>query len=107
MIGGGNAQKFDIRADGTIRHQDKCLDATGAGTSNGTPIQIVGCHNHPAQQFLPRADGSLYNPVSGRCVDAGNMQSGTQLYLWDCNATNPQRWAIPALSTAPLPVPLW
>lgn len=106
-IGGGNAQKFDIRADGTIRHQDKCLDATGAGTSNGTPIQIVGCHNHPAQQFLPRADGSLYNPVSGRCVDASNMQTGTQLYLWDCNATNPQRWTIPALSTAPLPVPLW
>ncbi|WP_285545765.1 ricin-type beta-trefoil lectin domain protein [Streptomyces lavendulae] len=107
MIGGGAAQKFDIRADGTIRHQDKCLDAKDAGTTNGTPLQIVVCHNHPAQQFLPRADGSLYNPVSGRCVDASNMETGTQLYLWDCNATNPQRWTIPALSTAPLPVPLW
>ncbi len=34
------------------------------------------------------------------------MNTGTQLYLWDCNATNPQRWTIRALSTAPLPVPL-
>lgn len=107
MLGGGGAQKFEVMADGTIHHQGKCIDAANAGITNGTPVQLVGCHDHPAQQFLPRADGSIYNPASGRCVDASSMTSGTQLYLWDCNRTNPQRWTIPALTTAPLPVPLW
>jgi hypothetical protein len=106
-IGGGAAQKFQIMADGTVRNQGKCIDAQGAGTANGTPIQLYTCHSHPAQQFLPRADGSLYNPMSGRCVDASEMTTGTRLYLWDCNQTNPQRWTIPTLNTAPLPVPLW
>jgi hypothetical protein len=105
-ISGGAAQKFEIRTDGTIRTAGKCLDATSAGTANGTPIQLATCHDHPAQQFLPRADGSLYNPVSGRCVDASDMVNGIQPYLWECNRTNPQRWTIPTLNTAPLPVPV-
>ncbi|MEU9000828.1 ricin-type beta-trefoil lectin domain protein [Streptomyces sp. NPDC048551] len=104
-INGGAAQKFEVRGDGTVRAADKCLDAAQAGTANGTLIQLVSCHDHPAQQFLPRADGSLFNPVSGRCVDASDMNSGTQPYLWECNRTGPQRWSIPALNTAPLPVP--
>jgi hypothetical protein len=106
-IGGGVAQQFEVRADGTIRNQGTCIDASGAGTANGTLIQLYTCHGHPAQQFLPRADGSIYNPVSGRCLDASNMTEGTQLYLWDCNQTNPQRWTIPALNTTTLPAPRW
>ncbi|KJY37336.1 ricin-type beta-trefoil lectin domain protein [Streptomyces katrae] len=105
-INGGGAQKFDVRADGTVRTAGKCLDATNAGTANGTPIQLYTCHDHPAQQFLPRADGSLYNPVSGRCVDASDMNNGTRPYLWDCNRTNPQRWGMSTLNTAPLPIPV-
>lgn len=104
-VNGGGAQKFEVRGDGTLRTAGKCLDAANAGTANGTLVQLVTCHDHPAQQFLPRADGSLYNPVSGRCVDASAMTNGTQPYLWDCNRTNPQRWTIPALNTAVLPIP--
>jgi hypothetical protein len=106
---GSEAQSFEIRNDGTIRIADRCLDAKDAGTGNWTPIQITGCHDHPAQQFLPRADGSIYNPVSGRCLDLhdGLTTWGQQLQLWDCNGSAAQRWTIPSLTTAPLPVPLW
>ncbi|MEU3469354.1 ricin-type beta-trefoil lectin domain protein [Streptomyces sp. NPDC006687] len=104
-INGGAAQKFEIRADGTVRVAGKCLDASNTGTANGTLILLFTCNGQPNQQFLPRADGSLYNPVSGRCVDASDMVSGIQPYLWDCNRTNPQRWNVPALNTAPLPIP--
>ncbi|MFC9295503.1 LamG-like jellyroll fold domain-containing protein [Streptomyces sp. NPDC057011] len=106
-IGGGLAQKFEVRGDGTVRIQGKCMDAKDAGTANSTLIQAVTCHDHPAQQFLPRADGSLYNPVSGRCVDLdhGNTTNGVQLWLYDCNSSPAQRWTIPTLATAPLPVP--
>ncbi|WP_330298682.1 ricin-type beta-trefoil lectin domain protein [Streptomyces sp. NBC_00503] len=106
-ISGGLAQKFEVRSDGTVRIQGECLDAVNAGTASGTLIQAIVCHNHPAQQFLPRADGSLYNPVSGRCLDLnrGDTTNGVQLQLWDCNQSDAQRWSIAALSTAPLPVP--
>ncbi|MCC0094796.1 ricin-type beta-trefoil lectin domain protein [Streptomyces flavotricini] len=107
MINGGEAQKFEIRADGTIRVAGKCIDAAYAGTTNGTLLWLYPCNGSYGQQFLPHADGTIYHPTSGRCLDADNMNTGTQLYLWDCNATNPQRWTIPTLSTAPLPVPLW
>ncbi|MFD3546535.1 RICIN domain-containing protein [Streptomyces sp. NPDC058655] len=60
-----------------------------------------------SQQFLPRADNSIHNPASGRCVDLnyGNTTPGTQLWLYDCNRSDPQRWTIPTLGTTPLPVP--
>ncbi|MFD6915778.1 ricin-type beta-trefoil lectin domain protein [Streptomyces virginiae] len=106
MINGGDAQKFEIRADGTIRIAGKCIDPAYAGTTNGTLIWLYPCNGSYGQQFLPHADGTIYHPRSGRCLDTGNMNTGTQLYLWDCNASDPQRWTIPALSTAPLPVPL-
>ncbi|WP_037837414.1 ricin-type beta-trefoil lectin domain protein [Streptomyces sp. NRRL S-244] len=107
MINGGDAQKFEIRADGTIRIAGKCIDPAYAGTTNGTLIWLYPCNGSYGQQFLPHADGTIYHPRSGRCLDTSNMNTGTQLYLWDCNATTPQRWTIPTLNTAPLPVPLW
>ncbi|MFD4242869.1 ricin-type beta-trefoil lectin domain protein [Streptomyces sp. NPDC058525] len=104
---GTEAQKFQIHKDGTIRIQAKCLDATNAGTTNGTLIMLMTCNEGGNQQFIPRADGSIHNPVSGRCIDLGDFDTtpGRQLWLYDCNGSDAQRWTIPALSTAPLPTP--
>ncbi|MFJ3914168.1 ricin-type beta-trefoil lectin domain protein [Streptomyces vinaceus] len=105
---GSDAQKFQVRRDGTIRTQGKCLNATNAGTKNTTLIELRTCDSAaPSQQFLPRADNSIYNPVSGRCLDLGNLDTrpGTPLWLFDCNSSPAQRWTIPILGTAPLPAP--
>ncbi|MER7467081.1 ricin-type beta-trefoil lectin domain protein [Streptomyces sp. NPDC097981] len=105
---GSDAQKFQIRGDGTIRTSGKCLNAANAGTANTTVIELRTCDSFaPSQRFLPRADGSIYNLVSGRCVDLGNFDTrpGTPLWLFDCNSSPAQRWTIPTLGTAPLPVP--
>ncbi|MBT2471914.1 ricin-type beta-trefoil lectin domain protein [Streptomyces sp. ISL-66] len=103
------AQEFDVRADGSLRIQGKCVNATNSGTANLTLLELRTCGGTPtpAQKFVPRADGSIYNPVSGRCVDLGNYNTtpGTQLWLYDCNPSNAQRWTITTLATAPLPVP--
>ncbi|MDD9375114.1 ricin-type beta-trefoil lectin domain protein [Streptomyces sp. ZAF1911] len=105
----GDNQKFEIKGDGTIRIQGKCLDAYNNGTTNGTQIFLWTCWGGANQQFLPLANGWIYNPVSGRCLDLdhANTTPGVQLQLWECNTSNAQRWTIPALTTAPLPVPLW
>ncbi|OKK11352.1 hypothetical protein AMK16_32840 [Streptomyces sp. CB00455] len=105
---GTDAQKFQIRADGTIRTAGKCLNAANAGTANTTLIELRTCDNAaPSQQFQPRADNGIHNPASGRCLDLGNFDTtpGHQLWLFDCNTSPAQRWTIPTLSTAPLPVP--
>ncbi|MFE5536447.1 ricin-type beta-trefoil lectin domain protein [Streptomyces sp. NPDC056492] len=105
---GSDAQKFQIRGDGTIRTNGMCLGAVNAGTVNTTPIELQVCDSSaPSQRFLPRADNSIHNPVSGRCLDLGNLDTrpGTPLWLFDCNSSPAQRWTIPTLGTAPLPAP--
>ncbi|MFE6848019.1 ricin-type beta-trefoil lectin domain protein [Streptomyces sp. NPDC057686] len=105
---GSDAQKFQIRADGTIRTNGKCLGTVNAGTANTTLIELQTCESGaPRQRFLPRANGGIHNPVSGRCVDLGNFDTrpGTPLWLFDCNGSPAQRWTIPTLGTAPLPAP--
>ncbi|MFG2877083.1 LamG-like jellyroll fold domain-containing protein [Streptomyces sp. NPDC048337] len=102
------AQQFEMRNDGTVHVQGKCLNAAGAGTTNGTPIELRTCDSSAgSQKFLPRADNGLYNPASNRCLDLGNFNTtpGTLLWLYDCNSSPAQRWTIPTLGTAPLPIP--
>nr|WSX47680.1 ricin-type beta-trefoil lectin domain protein [Streptomyces sp. NBC_00974] len=104
---GTGAQDFEVRSDGTLRVQGGCVNATNAGTVNTTLLELRTCGGTPAQQFLPRADGSVYNPASGRCAEVGNfdLTPGRQLWLFDCNGSDAQRWTITALGTAPLPLP--
>ncbi|MFJ3927540.1 ricin-type beta-trefoil lectin domain protein [Streptomyces sp. NPDC090022] len=102
-----SAQSFEVRADGTLRIQNMCLTTQNAGTGNATPVLLMTCQGTPAQQFQPRADGSVHHPASGRCLDLGAMNTtpGTPLWIWDCNRSDAQRWTVPVLGTAPLPVP--
>ncbi|WP_369185119.1 ricin-type beta-trefoil lectin domain protein [Streptomyces sp. Y1] len=92
---------WTFQPDGTLRTLGGCLDATAMGTANGTPLELWNCGNlSPNQIFLPRADGSLYNPYSGRCVDVpfGSATNGARLALWDCNGGPSQKWVLPARS---------
>ncbi|WP_314242130.1 ricin-type beta-trefoil lectin domain protein [Streptomyces kutzneri] len=99
--GGGAAQKFDVTAAGELRIAGKCVDASGGGMVNTTPLILWGCI--PAaynQQWLPTATGGFLNPASGRCLDLpnGRLDNGTQLQLWDCNTSNAQRWLTPGMA---------
>ncbi|MFD7903967.1 ricin-type beta-trefoil lectin domain protein [Kitasatospora sp. NPDC059747] len=90
-----NAQ-WSFKPDGTLRVLGGCLDATQNGTANGTALELWTCGNgSPNQIFLPRSDGTLYNPASGRCVDLpyANTTNGTRLQLFDCNGGTAQKWA--------------
>ncbi|MDX2561507.1 ricin-type beta-trefoil lectin domain protein [Streptomyces sp. TX20-6-3] len=119
----------------------KCLDAAGASTAPGSPLQIWSCNAQPGQRYstagstlssgnrcvqamgtaagslikfqdcdggtdqtwTARADGTLHNPASGRCLavpgDVGT--DGTDLVLGDCATTVPagQKWTIPPSTT--------
>ncbi len=85
---------------GTIVGQQsaRCVDAQGAGTANGTVVQIYDCNGTGAQQWQVRSDGSILNPNSGRCVDVSGAgtTNGTRVQLYDCNGTGAQQWTINA-----------
>ncbi|MFD7733675.1 ricin-type beta-trefoil lectin domain protein [Kitasatospora phosalacinea] len=83
------------RTDGTVRQSGLCLDVAYNATANGSVLQLWDCNGGANQQWIPQADGTLYNPVSGRCVDLpwGNRVFGTAMALWDCNGGVNQVWS--------------
>ncbi|MFJ6795433.1 lectin [Streptomyces sp. NPDC091268] len=74
----------------------KCVDVAGAGTANGTPVQLYDCNGTAAQRWTAGADGTLR--ALGKCLDvaSGGTADGTRTQLWDCNGTAAQQWALPA-----------
>ncbi|MFE4588542.1 ricin-type beta-trefoil lectin domain protein [Streptomyces laurentii] len=103
---GSDAQKLSVNADGTLTHNGQCVAASANQTAAGTGVIFWQCVGEGGQQWLPRADGSIYNPQSGRCLDLpwANRDWGTAFQLFDCNGTAAQAWSIPALQSPALPV---
>ncbi|MGA5731549.1 glycosyl hydrolase [Streptomyces seoulensis] len=95
---GGDAQKWTVGTDGTVRALGKCLDVTGQGTVNGTRLQLWDCNGSGAQQWTAESDGHLKNPQSGRYLDApgGSTANGTRLQIYDRNTNAWQVWHLPA-----------
>lgn len=74
----------------------KCVDVAGAGTANGTPVQLYDCNGSAAQRWSVGTDGAIR--ALGKCLDvaSGGTADGTPVQLWDCNGSAAQRWAVPA-----------
>lgn len=94
---GANQQfRFDTDHHALII-QGKCATVRDEGTDNGTPVVLADCDNlKGGQKWLRRADGSLYNPHSGRCLDLPGWvtTNGTRLGIWDCLSGANQRWTL-------------
>jgi len=74
---------------------NKCLDASGAGTGNGTQAIIWDCHGGANQQWNVNANGTITGSPSGLCLDAegASTTNGTKIVLWACNAQQNQQWS--------------
>jgi glucosylceramidase len=70
----------------------KCVDVAGAGTANGTPVQLHTCNGTAAQQWTRGADGTLR--ALGKCLDIAGPSTtdGTPTHLWDCHGGASQQW---------------
>jgi hypothetical protein len=70
----------------------KCPDDRGAGTSNGTAIQIYSCNGTGAQSWTVVPDHTLQ--VVTDCMDVvnGGTASGTLVQLRTGNGTGAQQW---------------
>jgi len=85
---------------GALAHPGSCMDARGAGTTDGTQIQEWTCNGSGAQSFeLQDAGGGAYaivNTSAGKCVDvqARATANGTKIQLYDCNGTPAQSFYV-------------
>lgn len=70
----------------------KCLDVNGAGTADGTAVQIWSCGGQANQLWSAYTDGTLRS--MGKCLDAagGSTANGTKVQLWSCHAGANQVW---------------
>jgi hypothetical protein len=96
---GGTTQEWTAEPDGTVRFDSSyCVADSGTATTGGHLIDLQPCANtSPAMQWLPRSDGSLYNPATGWCLTdpGGSTTASTQLIDGTCSASASQQWTIP------------
>ncbi|WP_217947051.1 RICIN domain-containing protein [Faecalibaculum rodentium] len=77
--------------------RNQVVDAAGAGTGNGTNIQIYASNGTKAQLFQISHSGNylkITNANSGKVLDVagGIRQDGTNIQLYDWNGSKAQLW---------------
>jgi glucosylceramidase len=74
----------------------KCLDVAGAGSANGTAVDLYDCNGTGAQQWSVGSDGTV--KALGKCLDvnAASTANGAKVQLYDCNGTGAQQWRVEA-----------
>ncbi|MFE5198424.1 MULTISPECIES: ricin-type beta-trefoil lectin domain protein [unclassified Streptomyces] len=67
---------------------NKCPDASGKGSSNGTAAVIWDCNGQTNQQWNINTDGTITGVQSGLCLDAegASTANGAKIQLWSCSA---------------------
>ncbi|RSM44177.1 SGNH hydrolase [Amycolatopsis balhimycina DSM 5908] len=75
----------------------RCLDVTGAGTANGTKLQLWDCNGQSNQAWTFGSAGEIRGG-SGRCLDAAGQGTspGTAVDIWDCTGQANQQWTLNA-----------
>ncbi|MFI9542656.1 lectin [Streptomyces sp. NPDC052016] len=71
----------------------KCLDVAGAGTADGTAVQLYACNGTTAQRWTVGSDGSIR--ALGKCLDVAGASTadGARVQLYTCNGTSAQQWS--------------
>ncbi|MGA5301635.1 ThuA domain-containing protein [Nucisporomicrobium flavum] len=78
---------------------NKCLDVSGAGTADGTKIQLYTCNNTAAQNWTVTPNSTF--KALGKCLDVagGATANGTKVQLYTCNNSAAQVWSAQADGT--------
>ncbi len=94
---GSSAQRWTLRADGSVQALGKCLDVTGGSTADGAKVQLYGCNGSGAQRWRHEpSTGDLVNTAADRCLDVADNSSanGTRAQIWSCTGAANQKWRL-------------
>ncbi|HEY0497631.1 MAG TPA: ricin-type beta-trefoil lectin domain protein [Kutzneria sp.] len=91
------SQSWITPGDGTVHAEGKCLTVNNAATVAGTAVVLWQCNpGDPGQQWAQRADGTVLNPNSGRCLTGASDTLGAVFTIQDCAGTALQQWRMSA-----------
>lgn len=78
----------------------RCVDVNGAGTANGTAVQLWDCNSGGNQQWN-RTAGKQLTVYGTKCMDAqgGGTSAGTPAVIWDCSGGAGQQWNVNSNAT--------
>lgn len=99
-------QLWALGESDALVYKGKCLDIQGNATANGSPVILYDCHGGEDQRWIPRDDGTVFNPNSGRCLvdDPYHTTELRQLTIYDCQVASPPHFPLPAGSWWDLPL---
>ncbi|MGO4455795.1 endo-1,4-beta-xylanase [Streptomyces sp. M-16] len=71
----------------------RCLDVPGAGTTDGTQLNLWDCNNRTNQQWSYTAGGEL-KVYGDKCLDAAGTGNGTKVQIYSCWGGDNQKWRL-------------
>lgn len=81
---------FDLTGPGDVDGPDLTLCVAASGVADNSTIVTARCRQGDALQvWHHRGDGTIYNPVSNKCINVagGATGNGSRLILWSCTTT--------------------
>ena len=89
---GRDAQKFDFRADDTMRVLGKCAQLQGSG--DGARIGVAACSGSAAQRWNYNTSFDLVNLMVVKCADVpdSSTANGVAAQVWECSGNGNQKW---------------
>ena len=84
----GRSNADEIRGIG-----NKCLDVSGGGSEDGTPVIIWSCYGGANQQWTFTNTGEIQG-IGNKCLDVsgGGSEDGTPVIIWSCHGGANQQW---------------
>ncbi len=69
-----------------------CMDAAGAGNTNGTVVQVYNCNGTAAQDWAYNSNDRTIRPTYNMNLCVTNQGTGMQLVLWTCDGHVARQW---------------
>ncbi|MEV4133234.1 ricin-type beta-trefoil lectin domain protein [Dactylosporangium sp. NPDC049742] len=89
----------DGNLGGVLKGQESglCVDVPGAGTTNGTAVNLWNC-NGGANQSWSLTPSRQLQVYGTKCLDVngGGTADGTVVQIYDCNGSGAQQWTVNA-----------
>ncbi|MFK4226315.1 alpha-L-fucosidase [Streptomyces sp. NPDC019890] len=84
-------QVFGAQSGRIVGVGGKCVDVAGAGTADGTKVQLYSCNGTAAQTWS--RSGQTWRAL-GKCLDVAGAGTAdlTKVQLYSCNGTAAQSW---------------
>ncbi|MFD1661355.1 lectin [Streptomyces caeni] len=94
---GTDAQRWTVKADGSVQALGKCLDVSGGSTADGAKVQLYDCNGTEAQRWsYSTSTGDVVDLAADKCLDVtdGSSANGARAQIWSCTGAANQKWRL-------------